>query len=548
MKIAITTSGSIVLFDAETSESLLLDQGNGYYFGITRAKDSLYFLARRTTDDKSNNSVKNCLLRYSALKGREVIEPTVPIGDGHEIVHHKGLVFITSTVDDCIVIYHHSSFLRPWRRWYPLGKSSTPDRFHFNSLRIIGSTIQVLAQNHGGSIIFDFDLKSLKLQRTTAIGHLAHNIWTRGEETLVLSSGDGRIAGTLGFGHDLGGFPRGYASNGARQCIGICEFVRREERDGSDFVLLITDMDFLPIRKFSFSGQGQLFAIEILTDEEFEFLKPHAIEHDATLLSIRPLSRDVHNVSTDVHDVAQADVLQTLSLLTPFQVMGQRKIRVGRENDGGYIMLDDFRETKIAYSIGIGNDVSWDLDIAERGLSVFQYDHTIESLPATHPNFHYRKIGLAATNRSDTQFRDLESLIAENDHEDSGLILKMDIEDAEWDVLEHLPIQVLTQFKQIVIEFHGLRRLNQPSWLSKMRLVFAKLLLTHAPFHVHGNNYGDYSIVCGIPVPDVLEVSFANRQQYQFKENKDVYPTNLDAPCRADAPDFYLNRFQFLAS
>jgi hypothetical protein len=35
-----------------------------------------------------------------------------------------------------------------------------------------------------------------------------------------------------------------------------------------------------------------------------------------------------------------ASVFETLSLLTPYEVKGKKKIRLGARNDGGYICLD----------------------------------------------------------------------------------------------------------------------------------------------------------------------------------------------------------------
>ena len=42
-------------------------------------------------------------------------------------------------------------------------------------------------------------------------------------------------------------------------------------------------------------------------------------------------------------------------------VEGFDYIRVGRDNDGGYVMVNDFDDVKNAYSCGINDDVSWDL-------------------------------------------------------------------------------------------------------------------------------------------------------------------------------------------
>ena len=64
-------------------------------------------------------------------------------------------------------------------------------------------------------------------------------------------------------------------------------------------------------------------------------------------------------------------------------VLGAKYRRVGRDFDGGYVMLDDFSSQKFdaAYSFGINDDVSWDEAMAALGMDIFMYDHTIEKLP-----------------------------------------------------------------------------------------------------------------------------------------------------------------------
>ena len=47
-------------------------------------------------------------------------------------------------------------------------------------------------------------------------------------------------------------------------------------------------------------------------------------------------------------------------------IVGYEYIRVGRDHDGGYVMVDDFKNVKNAYSCGIDHDVSWDMDFTNR--------------------------------------------------------------------------------------------------------------------------------------------------------------------------------------
>ena len=72
---------------------------------------------------------------------------------------------------------------------------------------------------------------------------------------------------------------------------------------------------------------------------------------------------------------------------------GNNYIRVGKNNDGGYVMFNDFPADSIAYSFGINDDVSWDRDIAARDIDVFMYDHTIPGLPESNSRFHFFRNG-----------------------------------------------------------------------------------------------------------------------------------------------------------
>ena len=39
------------------------------------------------------------------------------------------------------------------------------------------------------------------------------------------------------------------------------------------------------------------------------------------------------------------------NILSPKEVLGKKKIRIGRNKDGGYILLDDLKDIKVVYSI-----------------------------------------------------------------------------------------------------------------------------------------------------------------------------------------------------
>ena len=74
-------------------------------------------------------------------------------------------------------------------------------------------------------------------------------------------------------------------------------------------------------------------------------------------------------------------------MLKPYQLHNASKLRVGGSEDGGYVMVDDFAGIETAFSLGIGPNVDWDYEIAERGIPVHQFDHTVSGPPRSHTNF-----------------------------------------------------------------------------------------------------------------------------------------------------------------
>ena len=83
------------------------------------------------------------------------------------------------------------------------------------------------------------------------------------------------------------------------------------------------------------------------------------------------------------------------------------------------------------------------------------YDHTIDSLPFNNTKFHWKKLGIAGRNKSNNLLKNMEELIIENGHfSEKNMILKIDVEHAEWESLRDLPNKYIRQFKYILIEFH----------------------------------------------------------------------------------------------
>jgi hypothetical protein len=240
----------------------------------------------------------------------------------------------------------------------------------------------------------------------------------------------------------------------------------------------------------------------------------------------------------------QLEILRTLSVLYPVNVTCG-KVRVGGANDGGYVMANDFEGNRICYSIGVGPQVIWDSEMAARGMQIHQYDHTVEGTPDTHPNFHFNRVGISHKS-DDPQLITLETMLEQNDHlDEENMLLKIDVEGAEWDVFENMSSNTLMKFDQIVVEFHGLEFFDRATFLARADKVFRNIAHTHSCIHIHGNNYGSFGIVKNIPIPNVIEITYARHGRFDFIESDDIFPTHLDDPCNSNVPDLFLGDFKY---
>lgn len=200
-------------------------------------------------------------------------------------------------------------------------------------------------------------------------------------------------------------------------------------------------------------------------------------------------------------------------------------------------MLDDFDSKCVAYSFGISNDVSWDDDMADRGFEIFMYDHTIEGLPHQRAQFHFYPYGIAETKQA--KLDTLENFINHNGHtHHKHMVLKMDVEGAEWTVLQQMDKTVLSCFDQMVFELHRIED------MACMIRVLEKLNESYQVVHVHANNYCSPTWDDERAWPYAFEVTYANRNRYTFEEPKELcLPIDIDRPCNPNMPELSLGQW-----
>lgn len=234
----------------------------------------------------------------------------------------------------------------------------------------------------------------------------------------------------------------------------------------------------------------------------------------------------------------RAGALALADAIRPRQVRGQQLMRVGSAHDGGYVLLDDYDTASGVLSGGAGDNVDFEIQLAQAGLDVHVYDHTVEQLPdaAGDPRitFVHEPLGPEGV--------DLAAAIARLGSEGADLLLKVDIDGGEWDLFA-AAADVLPRFRQIALELHGLHQVGDALWRERALEALSVVNRTHAPVHVHPNNHGAYAIVGGVPLPDIIEVTFARRDAYQLVDDDTVSRPTLDQPNDPRRPEYSLGLF-----
>ena len=145
--------------------------------------------------------------------------------------------------------------------------------------------------------------------------------------------------------------------------------------------------------------------------------------------------------------------------LQPVSLEGCTLQRFGERGDGGYLLCGNLLdEVAAGYSYGISGYDGWGCDVATRQrVPVHQYDCfnlTRPACPAT-TVFHEECVGGAPATTEGRRFDTLEHQFIANGDGASRVVMKMDVEGAEWEAFLTAPHDVLARIDQLVVEFHG---------------------------------------------------------------------------------------------
>ena len=119
------------------------------------------------------------------------------------------------------------------------------------------------------------------------------------------------------------------------------------------------------------------------------------------------------------------------------------------------------------------------------------FDTTVPACPAGRTVFHAECVGDATRTTDGRPFDTIENQLAKNGDGSKRIVLKIDVEGAEWASFMALPDDVLRRIDQMSVEFHWLRD-EQSQWLEpdSYRLVMQRLKQVFEVAHIHFNNAG----------------------------------------------------------
>jgi hypothetical protein len=187
--------------------------------------------------------------------------------------------------------------------------------------------------------------------------------------------------------------------------------------------------------------------------------------------------------------------------------------RIGKANDGGYVICELPGYYDGFISGGVANDVSFEEEFCSLySINCTAYDGTVSSLPSSNPAINFVKKNMGAFNTAS-----MTNCISEV-KTCSNLFLKMDIEGHEFRILPSL-LPYFDRIKQMVIEFHTPADMNcYPDHFSgfndirdnpeTLESLIGIISATHTLVHFHANNGCATHVYKGSQMPNVFECTF----------------------------------------
>lgn len=210
-------------------------------------------------------------------------------------------------------------------------------------------------------------------------------------------------------------------------------------------------------------------------------------------------------------------------LLTTYET-NLNLIRLGRNCDGGYVMPEELINDNLL-TCGIADEISFEEDYIKRVKypNIHCFDGTIENFPSKNPlySFHRKNIG-AFDNDDMISLNTIFSCFFKNQDK---VVLKMDIEGAEYESFSTLSQENLAKIDCMVLEIHDID-CRYDEFCSLMCKLNSELVLIHR----HDNNNCGYFIHNNELFGRTYELTFVNKDHVLKKNDNNLPIEGIDFP------------------
>lgn len=203
-------------------------------------------------------------------------------------------------------------------------------------------------------------------------------------------------------------------------------------------------------------------------------------------------------------------------------------LRIGAEEDGGYLIPDDLEGINTCFSPGVDQIASFEAGLLQYGIHSHLADFSVDGVPQGVPVASFIKKFIGANN--DEKFISLEKWVKDSTASDDSrdLILQMDIEGGEYESILSTPNEILNRFRIVAIEFHNIETWAQGDYLSLVEATFGKLLNLFHVVHNHPNNAMGVVDLNGFLAPRLLEITLLRKDRVSHINGFAKLPHPLD--------------------
>jgi len=210
-------------------------------------------------------------------------------------------------------------------------------------------------------------------------------------------------------------------------------------------------------------------------------------------------------------------------------------VRIGGNNDGGYLIPNDLEGITTCFSPGVDVTASFEKDLLGRGIKSHLADASVNAPPDGLEVASFEKMFLGGV--ADKDHITLEQWTRRSGGYVGDWILQMDIEGSEYETLLATPQNILRRFRIIAVELHAVDHWFNPLTWGLIKTFFAKLLEDFHVVHNHPNNNCPFVQVHDTLIPTVFELTLLRKDRSPATGFCTEFPHPLDMPNVLDKPD-----------